>query len=272
MLAVVTGASAGIGASFARKLAQRRFDLLLIARRADRLHAIARELAGQYGVSAEALPADLTGHAALESVAERIRQDSRLGLLVNNAGFGTNGYFFEADAESQVQMHLLHVVAATRLTHAALANLVPRAQPGTGVIQVSSVAAFGSSPMNVSYCATKAWMNRLTEGLAIELGGRGSPVTVQALCPGFTLSEFHDVLGMDRSRIPSWLWMPPDFVVEESLRAFARRELIVIPGWRYKLAAAFLRAIPGGMQRWLSARAVHRYRRRREDQRIQSAG
>lgn len=260
MLAVVTGASSGIGASFARHLAERRFDLLLVARREDRLRSLARDLSEQYGITADHLAADLTDPSALEVVATRVQGDPRLGLLVNNAGFGTNGYFFEADADTQRTMHLLHVVAATRLTHAALANLVPRAQAGSGVINVSSVAAFGTSPMNVSYCATKAWMNRFTEGLALELAGLGSPVKVQALCPGFTFSEFHDVLGMDRSRIPSSLWLTPDFVVEQSLRAFDRGRLIVIPGWRYKLAATFLNTIPGSLQRWLSAKAVHRYR------------
>jgi short-subunit dehydrogenase len=259
-LAVVTGASSGIGATFARKLAARGFDLLLIARREDRLRALGRELHEQYHIESDALPADLTDPAALEAVAARVQSAPNLGLLVNNAGFGTNGYFFEADVEGQRRMHLLHVVATVRLTHAALVNLTTRAEPATGVINVSSVAAFGCSPLNVSYCATKAWMNRFTEGLALELVGRGSPVSVQALCPGFVLSEFHDVLGIDRSRIPSWMWMTPDFVVGESLRGFDRRKLIVIPGWRYRLLVAVMRVVPGSIQRWVSVRAVARYR------------
>jgi len=203
MLAVITGASSGLGVAFARKLAARGYDLLLIARREDRLRSVAREIADQYHVHAEILVADLTDDMGLASAAARIRDAADLGLLVNNAGFGTWGYFFDADPGGQDQMHRLHVLATMRLSHAALANLVPRAIAGTGIINVSSVAAYAPSPQNVSYGATKTWMNRFTEALAIELGAKSSPVTVQALCPGFTLTEFHDTLGMDRSTIPA---------------------------------------------------------------------
>ncbi|MEO5922977.1 MAG: SDR family NAD(P)-dependent oxidoreductase [Bryobacteraceae bacterium] len=263
-LAVITGASSGIGAAFARKLAARGYDLLLVARREDRLVALARQLSDQHGIGAEAFAADLTQQAELESLAERVRSAPNLALLVNNAGFGTNHYFFETDAEGQDAMHRLHVVATARLTHAALANLTPRAVSGSGVINVSSVAAFAAAPQNVSYCATKAWMNRFTEGLAIELGAWNSPVAVQALCPGYTLSEFHDVTGADRSAIPAAFWMTPDSVVEASLAGFAQRKLFVIPGWRYKLLIGALRAIPGPLVRWGSVYFVRRFRKSRK--------
>jgi len=259
-LAVITGASSGLGVVFARKLAARGYDLLLIARREGRLKSIAREIGEQYHVRAEVLAADLTDDAGLAAAAQRIREAADLGLLVNNAGFGTLGYFFEADPDGQQQMHRLHVVATMRLSHAALANLVPRATAGTGIINVSSVAAFGVSPQNVSYCATKTWMNRFTEGLAIELGAKSSPVNVQALCPGFTLTEFHDTMGMERSVIPASLWMPADFVVEESLRGFDRRAVFVIPGWRYKLLVWVMRLVPSSLMRWGSIRAAQRYK------------
>jgi short-subunit dehydrogenase len=260
MLAVITGASSGLGAAFARKLAARGYNLLLIARREARLQSIAREISEQYHVHAEILAADLTNAAALAAIAPRIQEAPDLGLLVNNAGFGTLGYFFDADPRAQEQMHRLHVIATMRLSHAALANLVPRAAPGTGIINVSSVAAFGASPQNVSYCATKTWMNRFTEGLAIELGAKSSPVTVQALCPGFTLTEFQDTMGMERSVIPASLWMPPDFVVEESLRGFDRRAVFVIPGWRYKLLVWIMKLVPSGLMRSASIRAARRYK------------
>src|SRR5689334_10894039 len=169
MLAVITGASSGLGATFARKLAARGYDLLLIARREDRLHSIAREVAEQYHVSVETLAADLTDDRDLAAVGSRIQASGNLGLLVNNAGFGTLGYFFELDPGPQDQMHRLHVLATMRLTHAALTNLVPRAAAGSGIINVSSVAAYIGSPLGVSYNATKAWMNRFTEGIAMEL-------------------------------------------------------------------------------------------------------
>jgi short-subunit dehydrogenase len=260
-LAVITGASAGIGAAFARQLARRGYDLWLIARRLERIRLLARQLAWDHRIHAEAIPADLTQEAELEALAQRLRAAEQLALLVNNAGFGTNRYFFEADARSQDAMHKLHVVATARLTHAALAGLVRRGQAGTGVINVSSVASFAAAPLNVSYCATKAWMTRFTEGLAVELGAWDSPVTVQALCPGYTLSEFHDVTGTNRSAIPSGFWMTPDSVVRASLEAFARRQLIVIPGWRYQLLMGLVRALPGAWVRWGSVYFVRRFRR-----------
>jgi len=261
MLAVITGASSGLGVAFARKLAARGYDLLLIARREDRLRSIAREIGEQYHVRAEILAADLTDDAALTMVAGRIRDAADLGLLVNNAGFGSLGYFFEADPHTQEQMHRLHVLATMRLSHAALANLVPRGERGTGIINVSSVAAFAASPQSVSYGATKTWMNRFTEGVAMELEVKSSPVTMQALCPGFTLTEFHDVVRMDRSRIPASLWMTADFVVNESLRGFDRRALIVVPGWRYKLIVWMLRLVPATLIRRGSIRTAQRFKR-----------
>jgi uncharacterized protein len=260
-LAAITGASSGIGAAFARTLAAQGYDLLLVARRADRLTALARQLQDQHAITAEALPADLTQSDALDSLAERLRYAPHLNLLVNNAGFGTNHYFFETDAPGQHAMHLLHVVATARLTHAALQNLVAHPRPHTGIINVSSVAAFAAAPQNVSYCATKAWMNRFTEGLSIELGAWNSPVKVQALCPGYTLSEFHDVTGADRSAIPAQFWMTPDSVVRTSLAAFARGQLIVIPGWRYKLLIGVLRILPAAWIRWGSVYFVRRFRK-----------
>jgi short-subunit dehydrogenase len=263
MLAVITGASSGLGTAFARKLAARGYDLMLIARRQDRLQALARELGEQYHVNVEAVGADLTVEGALSRVAGRISTAADLGLLVNNAGFGTLGYFFEADVDSQEQMHRLHVLATVRLSHAALANMVARGLPGTGVINVSSVAAYAPSPGNASYCSTKAWMNRFTEALSMDLEARSSPVSVQALCPGFVLTEFHDTLRMDRSTIPSAWWMSADFVVEESLRGFAKRTLFVIPSLRYKLVVAFMKITPGFLLRRGTMGLAGRYRRQK---------
>ncbi len=147
-----------------------------MARRKDRLQAIAHEIGERYHVQTEILVADLTDDGALGGVAARVRDAPNLGLLVNNAGFGTLGYFFDADSHGQEQMHRLHVLATMRLSHAALANLIPRAIAGTGIINVSSVAAFAASPQSVSYGATKTWMNRFTEGLAMELEANSLPV------------------------------------------------------------------------------------------------
>jgi len=263
MLAVVTGASSGIGEAFARQLAARGYNLLLVARREDRLRAVAAAITAANRVQVETVAADLASDEGRARVAARIRAASDLALLVNNAGFGTVGIFYETDLESQDQMHRLHVLTTLALSHAALENLTAQAgRPGPrGIINVSSVASFGQSPSNVSYCATKAWMTSFTEGLAIELVTKRSPVRVQALCPGFTYSEFHDRMGVERGPIPKQLWMAADFVVAESLRGFDRGQVIVVPGWRYKIIVAFLKAVPGPLMRRIAALAARRYRK-----------
>jgi len=263
LLAVVTGASSGMGAVFARKLAARGYDLFLVARREDRLRKLADEIIGEYRVSVELLVVDLATDDGRETLAVRIRTALNFGLLVNNAGFGTMGLFQPTDLEPAERMHRLHVLATLALSHAALRNLAARPDHAgrTGIINVSSVAAFGQSPTGICYNATKAWMNSFTEGLALELAAQGLPVKVQALCPGFTYSEFHDRLGMDRGRIPKSMWMTADFVVEESLRGFDRGALFVIPGWRYRLLVVFMKAMPAWFMRRLSIFAVRRFRR-----------
>lgn len=242
-VALVTGASSGLGEVFARKLAARGYDLILVARRADRLQAIAAELP----VHVDALAADLATEAGVAAVEQAIRECPGLELLVNNAGFGSLKRFWDADLASQEQMHQVHVMATVRLTHAALNAMVPRSRGG--VINVSSVASFGQSEGNVSYCATKAWMTSFSLGLDIELRGAGSPVKVQALCPGFTVTEFHQTLGVDRATIPRFLWLTSDLVVDASLHALDRGKALVIPDWKYKIAVFFMKHLPGALTR-----------------------
>jgi short-subunit dehydrogenase len=251
-VAMVTGSSSGIGSVFARRLARDGFSLVLVARRADRLEALARELGG-----AETLAADLTTEDGLSHVEQRIASIPELELLVNNAGFGTKGRFHETPLDGQDAMLRLHVLATMRLTRAALAAMVPRASGA--VINVSSVAAFGQSPGNVSYCSTKAWMNSFTDGLDLELKSAGSPVRVQALCPGFTVSEFHDAMGMSKEGIPGWMWMKAEDVVDASLRGLQRGEVFVVPGAFYKLIVAVEKLVP----RWVRSAAIVRAGRRR---------
>jgi uncharacterized protein len=259
-LALITGSSSGIGATFASELAARGYDLLLVARRRDRLEELAGTLERSREIKAEILPADLTVDEELAVVEQRIVTAENLELLVNNAGFGTRGKFFQVDLQSQDQMHRLHVLATVRLTHAALTGMTARDKGG--IINVSSVAAFWTSPGSISYCATKCWMNSFTEGLALELKSVGSKVKVQALCPGYTLSEFHDVAGMDRKTIPSSLWMHAEDVVAESLRGLERGQTVVVPGWRYKAAVALMKHTPRFV---LERVAVQQQRRLKRD-------
>jgi short-subunit dehydrogenase len=244
-LALITGASAGIGLTFARKLAARGYDLVVVARRPDKLAEAARTLEAAHPVRVEILPADLALEAGVKIVEDRIAAAPNLEFLVNNAGFGMGGYFFARPIEGQDQMHRVHVLAPMRLTHAALAGMIPRRRGS--IVNVASVSGFGQNPGSVSYSATKTWMISFTEGLYMELKSAASPVRVQALCPGFTLTEFHDVMHFDRKQIPASMWMSADVVVETSLRGLERGRLIVIPGWRYRLLVFVMRAFPRGL-------------------------
>jgi short-subunit dehydrogenase len=251
-MALVTGASSGIGATFARQIAEDGYGLVLVARRTRRLEELAAELRARHGVPAETIAADLTRDADVDLVARRLADSANLALLVNNAGFGTKGFFFEADAAQQADMHRLHVLATERLTRAALPGMIARRRGG--IVNVASVAGFMQSPGNISYMATKAWMISFTEGLHMELKILGSPVVVQALCPGYTYSEFHDAMGSDRREMPKSFWMPADFVVRESLRGLKKGSLFVIPGWRYRAIVRLAKLVPRSIFEWGATR------------------
>jgi hypothetical protein len=261
-LAVVTGASSGIGAVFARALATRGYDLALVARRQDRLRQLADELGDQLHVNCAVLPADLTREAELHGVEAFLADAAHLQLLVNNAGFGTLERFAEAPIDSQDAMHRLHVMATMRLTHAALRNMTKGGQGA--IINVSSVAAFAPRPGSTSYYATKAWINCFTEGLHLELKSAGSRVRVQALCPGFTVTEFHDVLGIERKFISSAWWMSAEQVVAASLEGLEKGKLFVVPGLRYKLLVALLRMLPRGVVHFALTKGPASLRRERQ--------
>ena len=238
--AVVTGASSGIGAAFARRLARQGFDLLLVARRADRLRQLSDELVSSHHVRVDVCVADLADAAAVERVADLLTARSDLELLINNAGFGTMGHF--ADSELQLQMDMLrvHVLAPARLARAALPGMIRRGRGG--IVNVSSVGAWLPCAGNVQYAATKSYLNTFSEGLQDEL--RGTGVRVQALCPGFTYTEFHDLeqmRGFDRAQVAKRLWMSADDVVKYSLRALQRNRVIAIPGLHNRLLARILR-------------------------------
>lgn len=253
-LAVVTGASSGIGAEFAKALARSGYSVLLVARRRDRLEALAERIETECQAEAEILVCDLATDEGCRVLEQRLQNDASLAMLVNNAGFGSLGCFFDIPIHGQDQMHRLHVLAPMRLTHAALPGMIER---GAGaIINVASVAGFLQTVGNVGYCATKAWMIHFSEGVWLELRASRSPVRIQALCPGYTLSEFHDTLHMDRSKIPASLWMKAEFVVAESLRGIERDQLIVIPGWRYRAMLRLWAVLPRGLRHWFGMRSA----------------
>jgi short-subunit dehydrogenase len=244
LTAVVTGPTAGIGREFAEQLARRGHPLLLVSRDASRLDALAGALSRKYDVRATALAADLSTDDGIERAHAALMSQGDVGVLVNNAGFGTIDRLARVDPESQVRMVRLHALAPMRLTQAVLPGMMSRDRGW--IINVSSIAAFVYSPGNVNYSATKAYLTRLTQVLATELVGTG--VVVQSLCPGFTHTEFHERGKMDMRHVPRWLWLSPDRVVRESIAAAERgRPLIVIPGLRFRLLTALTRLIPHGV-------------------------
>ncbi|GIW43229.1 MAG: dehydrogenase [Candidatus Binatia bacterium] len=229
--ALVTGASAGIGAAFAQQLARRGYDLVLVARDKKRLDARAQSLQKEYGVKVDVLAADLTRPEQCARV-EKVAADG-LDLLVNNAGFGTFGEFARLDIEREEEEIRLNVVALVRLTHAGLRGMILKNRGA--IINVSSLASFQPMPYNATYGATKAYVTSFTEALAEEL--RGTNIRVQALCPGFTRTEFQARAGLSVSRVPSLLWMSADEVVDASLAALEKGQVVVVPGATYKAMA-----------------------------------
>jgi short-subunit dehydrogenase len=242
-LAVVTGATAGIGREFCEQLAARQYDMLVVARDGNRLESLRKDLESRYGVTVDVFPADLSVDDDVARLTGVLAAAPRLSLLVNNAGFGTRGALADASPARQEAMVRLHTLAPMRLTQAVLPAML---RQGAGaVVNVSSVASFLYSAGNVNYCATKAYLTSFSEGLAAELKGTG--VRVQALCPGFTRSEFHQRMDADMGHVPGWMWMSAPQVVRASLRNLQRRGPVVcVPGIRYKLAVAALRLVPRG--------------------------
>ncbi len=249
-LALITGASVGIGAAFARALAARGHDLVLVARGRERLEVLAAELRAGSGVEAQVLAADLADPASLAQVEQWIAQASRLDLLVNNAGFGHGTDFLESDADAHEAMIRLHVIASVRLARVAVPAMKQRGRGA--VINVASVAGFLPRAGSVTYGATKGYLTFFSEALAQEL--RGTGVRVQALCPGLTHTEFHQRAHMDMSGKPGWLWMSAPEVVERSLAALERGKVVFVPGLKNRVALTVARMLPGALMSALMRR------------------
>jgi hypothetical protein len=236
--ALVTGASAGLGREFAEQLAAQGHDLVLVARDGSRLRSVAEELRARHGVEVELLPADLADRSQLRTVAERVADPHRpVDLLVNNAGFGQRKDFLVNDIEEEQRAVDLMVGAVMVLSHAA--GRAMRDRRRGAILNVSSVAAFTAMG---HYSAIKSYVNVLSEGLATELAGYG--VTVTAVCPGFTRTEFHDRADMNMSRLPEPLWLDAPTVVRESLAAVRAGKVVAVPSLPYKGVVGVLRVAP----------------------------
>ena len=228
-VALVTGASSGIGASYATRLGQDGYDLVLVARRRDRLDDLAERL-GSNGSTVEVLACDLTDPTGLAKIEARASQGD-IEFLVNNAGFAGYRPFAELDPKIAEDLIRLHVLAVTRLTRAALPGMLER---GSGaIVNVASLLSLSGSlpanplPYRATYAGAKAFIVTFTQALSGELPASG--VRLQALLPGVVATEFHDTLNVDRSRMAS-MAMGPDEVVTASLAALEHGELICVPG------------------------------------------
>jgi short-subunit dehydrogenase len=242
--ALVTGASAGIGAAFARHLAEKNYDLVLVARRADRLQALATELHRDHGVRAEVVAADLSDSTAPAAIIDRARELAMpIDVLVNNAGLSAHTKFSDTPWESVAAELQIMVTAVTELTHRVIPGMKER-QFGR-IVNLSSIAAVSPPGEGLLYTGIKSYVLNMSQSLDMELKPHGIHVT--ALCPGFTHSEFHDVMGTRDAadRLPGFLWQQPDAVVREGWDAVTAGKPVCIPGLVNKVSAAIMRPIPG---------------------------
>ena len=233
--ALITGASSGIGRAYAEALAAQGHDLLLIARRQDRLSQLCIELSNKHNITADFLVADLSDPMARRPIVDAIKARNDIKWLVNNAGFGTMGRFGQVEWDKQTSMIELHITAVVELCNGVLPQMLAR-QSGT-IINVSSIAAFLPGPHNVNYGATKAYVNSFSQALQIETAEQG--IRVQALCPGFTRTEFHstaEFTEFNPKGVPNWLWMTAEKTAQHSLEAIAaQKQVVFIPGWNNRL-------------------------------------
>ncbi|MDQ1137368.1 short-subunit dehydrogenase [Microbacterium sp. SORGH_AS 1204] len=238
--ALITGASSGLGAEFARQLAARGADLVVVARDRDALEALAADVGRRHRVRVEVLVADLLDPEALARVEARLAEG--VDVLVNNAGFGLDLAFDDNPVDDEVRHLRLHVEAALRLTHAALGAMLAR---GSGrIVNVASVAGF--VPRG-TYGAAKGWLISFSRWANVVYRPRG--VTVTAVCPGFVHTRFHERLGLalGEEGVAPGLWLDAASVVHEGLRAAARGRSVSVPSWRYKMLVAGSRLLPDGM-------------------------
>ncbi len=239
--ALVTGASSGLGEEFARQLAKQKYDLILVARREDRLKAVADEASRLGAAKVKVIATDLTGH---ESAAALHRQVTgagiEVGYLVNNAGFGTRGRFDNLPLEREIEEIGLNVTALVALTRLFLPPMVAK-KSGT-IINVSSVGGFSPVPFMATYGATKAFVLSFSEALAEELKDAG--VTVMALCPGATRTEFQKVANVDAAKMPSFAFMSAETVVAQAIAAAKRGKAVYVNGPINKMMAETIRITP----------------------------
>ncbi|MCW2505915.1 MAG: short-chain dehydrogenase [Actinomycetia bacterium] len=250
-IALVTGATAGIGAAFVRLLSSEGYDLVLVARDEARLKSSAAGLPGE----AEIISADLSTTGGCQLVEQRLADDGRpVDLLVNNAGIGLAHSFVNNSIDDEERLLAINVRAVMRLTHAALPGMIARGRGG--VINVSSVAGFAPMLPGHTYSASKAWVTNFSESLYTSMRPRG--VRVMALAPGFVRTEFHDSAGIDMDKLSDWQWLDADDVVRTALADLRRWRPVSTPSVAYKVLGGLARHVPRPLFRAVTGRASKR--------------
>lgn len=247
--ALVTGASAGLGTHFALALAKRGHNLVLVARRKDRLEQLAGMIRDKHGVATHVVPADLAKKTAISKLVQTVERDGMtIDLLVNNAGFGARGSFVEIDRALQARMIDVNCRALVELCHAFLPSMIARR--GGGILNVASTAAFQPGPWMAVYYATKAFVLSFSEALHEEVKEHG--VHVSALCPGPTRTEFAQIAVMGDSELFKRLAGPPEKVVADGLNALRANRAVAVSGAMNKVSASSIRFVPRGLARRLA--------------------
>ncbi|MGD9153745.1 MAG: SDR family NAD(P)-dependent oxidoreductase [Gammaproteobacteria bacterium] len=244
MIALITGATSGIGAAFARALAKQNYNLIITGRREDKIKVLAQELMRENSINVEVIIAELANDKDLAELIKTIKKLDNLAILINNAGFTKGNKFYEEDIITYENMMKVHALATMKLTYAALPSMIAN-KMGT-IINVSSIMSFFPYFRQSIYTATKAFVSLFTESISLDLKNTG--VQVQVLCPGLTLSDLHERIGLDVRKLAkkrAWLWKPPmkaEEVVEKSLKYLQKNKVICIPGFFNKLIV-FMRTL-----------------------------
>ncbi len=255
--ALITGASSGIGSAFCEELAKDGYDLVLTARREDRINKIADQLTEKYGIKVRVFPADLSKVNAPQELYNQIDQAGiTIDVLVNNAGYSIPEYYMQNTWHIHSQFIQLMVTSVCHLTHLFLDGMIKR--KFGRIINVSSLGAFipGGTAGSTLYNGSKSLIAKFSESLSIELLGTG--VHVSALCPGFTDTAFHDVTGLreGRNKIPSFMWMDANTVARQGVDAVEKAQVVCVTGIINKLIAAIMKFVPDSIVLWLVARGA----------------
>lgn len=254
--ALITGGTSGIGAEFARQLAERGYDLVLVARNAERLADSSEQLHSRFGINVETISADLADRADVSRIAERIGDPHRtIDVLINNAGLGVHTKLTSPDVAAHE--HAFDVMCRAVLVLGGAAGRSMRERGAGRIINISSLQSLITTG---SYSAMKAYVTSYSQSLAVELAGTG--VSVTAVLPGWVSTEWHARAGVKTSSIPDWLWTTPDSVAKSALRDSERGRVISIPSGRYKVIGVLLRHLPRSTVRFISGKISNR---RRED-------